>query len=358
MKKIKNFFKNVDDFRNAIANEDKVFVYARGAEPSVEKFNQLLADYEGMETALSFSSGVAAISAVFFSLLKKDDHLIFHRHIYSWARHLIFNHCHKFGIKYTEIDESELPNIQKYILPATKMIYLENPSFYLFEVLELQNVFTIAKQNNILTVLDNSYLGPGNLKPHLQKFDIILHSATKIICGKGDAMGGVVCTNAQLRKIIFKEGLMSLGAVMTSQVAELLTLRMEDYRERTQRISLEMKKLLKFLNTQSQVKQVNYPWILDKNDNWIEHKDFYFPVGLLSFVIDCKDRNRIEKMVNSFETIKMGVSYGAKEALAIPSVLFAKPDESNQSIDLVRLSIGEEKAEKVIEDLEKSFKFL
>jgi cystathionine beta-lyase/cystathionine gamma-synthase len=114
------------------------------------------------------------------------------------------------------------------------------------------------------------------------------------------------------------------------------------------------KKLLKFLNTQSQVKQVNYPWILDKNDNWIEHKDFYFPVGLLSFVIDCKDRNRIEKMVNSFETIKMGVSYGAKEALAIPSVLFAKPDESNQSIDLVRLSIGEEKAEKVIEDLEKS----
>jgi cystathionine beta-lyase/cystathionine gamma-synthase len=353
MKKIKAFFNTLEEFRTAIATEDKTFIYARGAEPSVEVLNKLMAKLEGTESALSFSSGVAAISAVLFTFLKAGDHIIYHKHSYSWARYLIQHHCHKFGIASTEIDESEMENIDKYIQPQTKMIYIENPSYFYFESLKLNSVFNLAQKHSILTVLDNSYLGPANLKPHLQKFDIILHSATKIICGKGDAMGGIVCSSEKLKKILFKDGLMSLGAVMTSQVAELMTQRMESYFQRTAKIADEMKVLYKYLKNNPKVDQVHYPWDLDSAGNWMEHSDYKFPVGLLSFELKVKDQTQIEMFADSLSLVKKGVSYGSSEALIIPSILFLKKGETATfPLGICRLSIGEQSAIDVIKDIE------
>lgn len=353
MKKIKAFFNSVEDFRKAFATEDQVFIYARGAEPSVEKFNQLLADLEGKEAAVSFASGVGAISAVLFSFLKSGDHLIYQKHVYSWARHLIQHHLKNFGVTSTEIEEVEFSNIEKYIRPNTKMIYIENPSYFYFEELNLKKVFQVSREKSILTVLDNSYLGPANLKPQLRQFDIILHSATKIICGKGDALGGIVCTSKELRKVIFKEGLQSIGAVMTSQVAELLTERMQNYKQRTQLIAEEMKSLVKYLNNHKQITKVYYPWSLDANNNWREHPDFKFPVGLITFVLNTEDRDKVEKFANNLKLIKMGVSYGSEEALIIPAILFSKSgDVLNFPVGICRFSLGEQSAKAVISDIE------
>ncbi len=356
MRKIKAFFNSVEEFRSAFASEDKTFVYARGAEPSVEKFNQLLARLEGTESALSFASGVGAISSVLFAFLKAGDHIIFHKHSYSWARYLIQNHCHKFGITHTEIEEKEIPSIEKYIRQETKMIYIENPSYFYFESLALAQVFELGKSKSILTVLDNSYLGPANLKPHLQKFDIILHSATKIICGKGDTLGGVVCTSEKLRKVLFKDGLMSIGAVMTSAVAELLTERMENYFERTAKISREMKIFFKYLKNHPKISKIHYPWDLDKADNWIEHSDYLFPVGLLSFELNTQNQGQVEKFVDSLRLVKKGVSYGSTEALIIPSVLFLKKGSQPLfPLGICRFSIGEQAASDIINDFESAF---
>lgn len=353
MKKIKALFNTVEEFRSAFASEDKTFIYARGAEPSVEKFNQLLARLEGKESALSFASGVGAISSVLFTFLKAGDHIIFHKHSYSWARYLIQNHCQKFGITHTEIAESELPSIEKYIRPETKMIYIENPSYFFFESLSLAKVLELGKSKSILTVLDNSYLGPANLKPHLQKFDIILHSATKIICGKGDALGGVICTSEKLRKVLFRDGLMSIGAVMTSTVAELLTERMENYFERTGKIASEMKIFFKYLKNHPKISKIHYPWDLDKTNDWIEHSDYIFPVGLLSFELSTQNQEQVERFVDSLHLVKKGVSYGSTEALIMPSVLFLKKgSQPLLPIGICRFSIGEQAASDIINDFE------
>lgn len=357
MKKIKAFFPTLSDFKQAIANEDKVFIYARGAEPSVEKLNKLLAELEGKDAAVSFASGVAAISAVLFTFLKAGDHVIYQKHVYSWARYLIQHHCHKFGIKSTEISEDEYKNIDQYITDQTKMIYIENPSYFYFEDLNLEKTFQIAKEKNILTVLDNSYLGPANLKAKYNQFDIILHSATKIICGKGDAMGGVVCLNHHLRKVLFKDGLMSLGAVMTSQVAELLYDRMQEYSVRTHRIADEMKIFFSYLKEHKKIEKIYYPWDLKANGDWSEHPHYHFPVGLLSFVIKTSDRYQVEAFANSLKLVKKGVSYGSEEALIIPSILFLKDNEKPVfPVGICRFSLGEQKASEVIADFEQAFK--
>lgn len=355
MKKIKAFFNTLADFREAIAHEDKTFIYARGAEPSVERFNQLMAKMEGMDAAVSFASGVGAISAVLFTFLKAGDHIIYQKQVYSWARYLIQNHCQKFGIKSTEIAEADFAHIEQYVLPETKMIYVENPSYFYFQDLDLQATFKVAKEKNILTVLDNSYLGPANLKSGLQKFDIILHSATKIICGQGDALGGVVCLNEKLRKILFKDGLMSIGAVMTSQVAELLYERMQNYKERTQAISHEMRIFYKYLKNNSKISQIYFPWSLKDNGEWTEHSHYHFPVGLLSFVLNTEEKEKVEKFADSLKLVKKGVSYGSAEALIIPSVLFLKANEEPFfQVGICRFSIGEQKAAEVIADFEQA----
>lgn len=357
MKKIKAFFPTLADFRAAIANEDKVFIYARGAEPSVEKLNTLLSQLEGKEAAVSFSSGVGAISAVLFTFLKAGDHIIYQKHVYSWARYLIQHHCQKFGIISTEIAEQEYVHIEKYITPQTKMIYIENPSYFYFENLDLNSTFKIAKEKNILTVLDNSYLGPANLKESFNQFDIILHSATKIICGQGDAMGGVVCLNHHLRKILFKDGLMSIGAVMTSQVAELLYERMQNYQQRTANIANEMKIFLKYLKNNKKIEKIYYPWDLTDSGEWTTHPHYHFPVGLLSFVLKTKDRKQVESFADNLKLVKKGVSYGSAESLIIPSILFLKEHETAPfPVGICRFSLGEQAASEVIADFEQALK--
>lgn len=237
------------------------------------------------------------------------------------------------------------------------MIYIENPSYFYFEDLNLEKTFQIAKKKNILTILDNSYLGPANLKFQFNQFDIILHSATKIICGKGDAMGGVVCLNQQLRKILFKDGLMSLGAVMTSPVAELLLDRMKDYKHRTMKISEEMKIFYNYLQTHDKIEKIYYPWQLTTQGEWTQHPHYHFPVGLLSFELKTSDRSKVESFADNLKLVKKGVSYGSEEALIIPSILFLKENEVPKfPVGICRFSLGEQKASEVIADFEQAFK--
>jgi methionine-gamma-lyase len=221
----------------------------------------------------------------------------------------------------------------------------------------IERLRKIAKEKNILTVQDNSYLGPANLKESFNQFDIILHSATKIICGQGDAMGGIVCLNHHLRKILFKDGLMSIGSVMTSQVAELLYERMQNYQQRTANIANEMKIFLKYLKNNKKIEKIYYPWDLTDSGDWTIHPHYHFPVGLLSFVLKTKDRKQVESFADNLKLVKKGVSYGSAEALIIPSILFLKEHETPPfPVGICRFSLGEQTASEVIADFEQALK--
>lgn len=359
MDKVKAFFKSASDFSEALRHEEKIFVYARGSEPSVEKFNQLIAQSESKESALSFASGAGAIAATLFSLLKSGDHVLFNRRCYSWARYLFTQHLTRFGVECTEVADADVSKLPTLFRPNTKLVYLESPTYFLFETLHLGELFGEAKSRGIITVIDNTYLGPGNLRPEFNHFDINLHSTTKIICGTGTALGGVVCTSRKLREKIFKDGLMSLGSVMHSGVAKQMSAGLESYPARAERIAKEMKPVVQLLSSDARVKAVHFPWTLNNQGNWSSHPQFKFPVGLLSLELKTDAKGAVEKFCNALKLVKMGVSYGSVEALIMPALIFAaKGSDLEFPPTICRLSIGEQRGIDVAADLSQALNTL
>lgn len=197
------YFKDIEEYRDAVIHEYEKPLYSRGTNPTVEELCKKLAPLEGKESAICFSSGMGAISALLFSYLKAGDHIICHQQIYSWAKKLITQRLPLLGIEVSVLKESELPQIELFIKPNTKLIYLENPTFFHFEI-PLRSILSVTKSKNILTAMDNTFLGPNNLSRKItDQIDFIIHSTTKIISGHSDALGGAILTTEVHRRIIF-----------------------------------------------------------------------------------------------------------------------------------------------------------
>jgi cystathionine beta-lyase/cystathionine gamma-synthase len=340
------YFDDVPSLREAVLREDQVAVYSRGANPTIEEFNQELAKLENKEACLSFSSGMGAISALLLTYLQSGDHLIVHEHIYSWAKKLIQSRLPNWGIAVTMIHENELPEIEKYFKPNTKMIYLENPTFFTFEEIPLKSILKKAKEKNILTAMDNTYLGPANLKKEIiNDIDFIIHSTTKIISGHSDVMGGAICSTNLHRKKIFEHGLMTLGAVMTPMNAMLSLRGLKTYHARTAWIKNEVMELVNALRKHPEVEKVNFPW------HSTIHPDYHFPVGLFSIVLRNKDAAFVENFCKKLKVFKMAVSYGGVEAYLLPSIAFNKNfADKNYSNGMMRLSTGMQPASLLLAD--------
>jgi cystathionine beta-lyase/cystathionine gamma-synthase len=340
------YFEDIESFRNAVNHEEEIAVYSRGANPTIEEFNSALAPLEGKEAALSFGSGMAAISAVLFTFLKAGDHIILHHHVYSWAKKLISTRLPILGIEVTMLEEKDLAQIEKFIKPNTRMIYLENPTFFFFEEIPLKHILKIAQERAILTTLDNTYLGPNNLKLEISsQIDFIIHSTTKIISGHSDVLGGSVCTSKKYRKLIFEHGLMTLGGVMTPTNAMLSLRGLKTYAARALWVKKEVMELVQYFRTHPEVKRVNFPW---ENE---QHPDYHFPVGLFSIVLKTQDEARIERFCKKLKVFKMAVSYGGVEAYLMPSITFRRPGmDATYEPGLIRISTGLQTARTLIDD--------
>ena len=340
------YFNDVPSLRSAVLKEDEVAVYSRGANPTIEEFNKELALMENKEACLSFSSGMGAVSALLLTFLKAGDHIIFHEHIYSWAKKLIHTRLPNWGIEVTMLKESELSQIEKFFKPNTKMIYLENPTFFTFEEIPLKSILKKAKEKNILTAMDNTYLGPANLRKELiDQIDFMIHSTTKIISGHSDVMGGAICSSLSHRKLIFEHGLMTLGAIMTPMNAMLSLRGLKSYSARTSWVKNEVLELVKALRVHPEVEKVNFPWETS------EHPDYHFPVGLFSIVLKNKEANFVENFCQKLKVFKMAVSYGGVEAYLLPSIAFSKMGvDKTYNNGVMRLATGLQPASLLLAD--------
>lgn len=354
--KSKQIFKTVADFRAAVNDENSAYVYARGAQPIIEEANRLIADIDKKETALAFASGVGAISAIFCSILKSGDHVIMNKGVYSWSKYLALNHLARWNIEVTWIDEkaaNPVEQIKKAIRPKTKLLFLEIPTFFTFEMTDYREAVEFAKSQGIITALDNTYGGPSNYL-YGSQFDLCVYSATKIIVGNGQDMGGFITCSHQMRKLLFKEGLMSIGATMSWRVAQEMIKGLYSFEERIESISNETKKFLQAITQISQIKSIHSPWI--ESGKFVERLDFRHVVGLLSVDVALESMESMERFCDSLKVFKMGVSYGSPDALAVPSCAFIRPGDEQRQIGFIRLSLGEHPAELLIEDINQALK--
>ncbi|HZY38506.1 MAG TPA: aminotransferase class I/II-fold pyridoxal phosphate-dependent enzyme [Mucilaginibacter sp.] len=350
-------FKTVADFREALSEEFDADLYSRGNNPTLNILRKKLAALDGAEDALVFSSGIAAVSVPILALLKQGDHIVSVENPYSWTIKLFNNFLPKFGIHTTFVDGSEVENFTNAIRPETKLIYLESPNTFSYELQDLTAIAKIAREKGILILIDNSYCGPLYQQPIKMGIDLVCQSATKYIGGHSDVVSGVLTGSRELIKRIFDHEFMNIGPSLSPHSAWLLIRGLRTLPLRMQRSYESTKTITEWLAKHPAVDKVIWPFAPDFKQAALAKKQMQGCGGMFSFVLKEPSVQKIEAFCNKLQHILMAVSWGGHESLIIPSIAGVKLgdyDIGNPRHQLIRMYVGLEDANYLIKDLERA----
>jgi cystathionine beta-lyase/cystathionine gamma-synthase len=205
-------FTTVDQMRHAFADEYATYLYSRGLNPTVDILRKKLAALDNAEDCLVFNSGAAAIFAAVLANVKSGDHIVSVKNPYTWAQKMFNEILPRFGVTTSYIDGREIENFERAILPNTTVIYLESPNSWDYALQDLKAVADLAKAENIITIIDNSYCTPIYQRPLDYGIDLTLQSATKYIGGHSDTVAGVLSGNSKMIERIFNSEYMNIGS--------------------------------------------------------------------------------------------------------------------------------------------------
>ena len=346
-------FKSVSEMREKLTRELETPFYTRGYNPTVAILRKKLAALEGAEDALVFSSGSAAVAAAITSVAKAGDHIVCVQKPYSWTNTLISKYLAKYGVTHTFADGGEAKNIEKAIQENTKLIYLESPNSLTFEVQDIEAITTIAKSKGIVTIVDNSYNSPINQQPIAMGADIVVHSGTKYLSGHSDVVAGVVCSShAGLMKMMAEE-YMTIGGVISPHDAGLILRGLRTLELRVNRSAETALKVSGFLQKHPKIRKLYYPMAANNPQLELAKKQMKQGGGLLSIVLNTENEQQVERFCDSLKRFLMATSWGGYESLVFPLCALAasKSFENPLPFNMVRLYIGLEDADLLIEDL-------
>ncbi|MDI9365020.1 MAG: aminotransferase class I/II-fold pyridoxal phosphate-dependent enzyme [Flavobacterium sp.] len=352
-------FKTVDALRKSFENEYSTYLYSRGLNPTVDMLRKKLAALDGAEDCLVFNSGAAAIFASVFANVKSGSHIVSVKNPYTWAKKLFEVILPKFGVTHSYVDGINTENFANAITPNTAIIYLESPNSFTYELQDLQAIATLAKQHNIVTIIDNSYCTPIYQKPIALGIDLALQSATKYISGHSDVVAGVLSGSKAMIEQIFNSEYNTVGSGIQPFNAWLLLRGLRTLPMRLERISNTTKTVIAYLQQHPLVEEVLFPLSPSFVQYQLAKQQMTGACGLLTFAIKATTVQQIETFCNSLQHILMAVSWGGYESLIIPKCAglpqasFNAKDKSHR---MLRLYVGLEDADYIVKDLEQAFK--
>jgi cystathionine beta-lyase len=313
---------------------------------------------ENAEDGLLFSSGMAAISTVIFSLLSSGDHVVLQRDIYGGTHHFVTAEFERFGIEYTFVS-NRTEEFETALRKNTKVIYIETPSNPLLRITDIDAVVQIAKLNNIISVIDGTFATPINQNPLKLGIDIVVHSGTKYIGGHSDICCGAVLTSQLLTKKIkssaanFGGSLNALTCYLVERSLKTLSIRVDKQNRNAQFIAQQLQK-------NPQVSNVYYPGLETHDGFDIAKKQMRAFGGMLSFELD-EEGIEPDKFLRNLHLIKPALSLGGVETIicspAATSHAKISPKERSQlgiTDGLLRLSVGIEDCDDLLADIEQA----
>ncbi|MCX6299116.1 MAG: PLP-dependent aspartate aminotransferase family protein [Bacteroidetes bacterium] len=354
-------FKKVADLRKSFENEYADFLYSRGLNPTVDILRKKLAALDGAEDCLVFNSGAAAIFAAVLANVKSGDHILSVKNPYTWAKKMFEDILPRFQVSHSYIDGTKIENFENAIQPNTTVIYLESPNSWTYELQDLAAVASLAKKHGIITIIDNSYCTPLFQKPILLGIDLVLQSATKYISGHSDTVAGVLSGSGPMMERIFNSEYMNIGSGIQPFNAWLLIRGLRTLEARLERIDRTTKEMIPFLKQHSRIEKVIFPLDPSFPQYDLAKKQMQGACGLLTIQIKAQECATIETFCDSLQHILMAVSWGGHESLIIPKVSGMKPeafDPANPEHRMLRLYIGLESADYLINDLSNAFSLI
>lgn len=335
------------------------FNYTRESNPTRARLETLVAALEEGIDALAFSSGMAAVDAV-MNLFAPGDHIITGNDLYGGSFRLFRNINARNGVEFTTVHTSKLEEIKSAINPNTKAIFLETPTNPTMEISNLRAISKIAKENNFLVIVDNTFLTPYFQKPLTLGADIVIHSGTKYLAGHNDVLAGFTVVKEQMLadklRLIYKTTGACLGALdawLVIRGIKTLSLRMEQHQKNAAAIAA-------WLQKQPRVQYVLYPGLAEHPGYAVNKGQTSGFGGMISFAVDNAETAR--QILEGVKLIQFAESLGGTESLITYPICQTHTDltpeecaEKGITNCLLRLSTGIEATEDLIADLAQAF---
>ncbi|MFW2489508.1 trans-sulfuration enzyme family protein [Clostridium chromiireducens] len=343
-------------FKHHGLNNSTGYDYARAQNPTREEAEKTLAVLEGGKSAIGFSSGVAAITAC-IHLFKSGDHIILSDDLYGGTYRLFDDIFRDFGLEATFIDTTDTQNILNSLKENTKAILIETPSNPMMKVTDIRAVAEITKENDLLLIVDNTFLTPYYQRPLELGADLVVHSGTKFLGGHHDLLAGFIVANDEKILQKLRRIHMSTGATLSPFDSWLILRGIKTLHIRLERSQENTIKIAKFLESNPKVEKVYYVG-LENFEGYEVNKGQSTGFGAtLSFRV--KDKELIPKILERVKIIRFAESLGGVETLItypITQTHSEIPEDIKKRLGvdeyLLRLSVGIENIDDLIKDLD------
>ena len=331
--------------------------YTRYGNPTNTVAEERIAELEGVEAALTFASGMGAITTTIMALLQSGDHVVAQRDIYGGVNKFLSQWLPKMGIETTFVDTTEYEQHARAIRPNTKLLYLESPTNPVLRVVDFKRVVALAKQHNLLSMIDATFGTPINQHPAEFGIDLVMHSGTKYLAGHSDLICGVIAGGHEWMERIW-ETRTTLGNCMDPHASWMLVRGLKTLAVRVARHNENAQRVAEFLSEHGKVQRVHYPFLKSHPQYGVARQQMRGGGGVVSFEVEGtgEDARRVSEAMRLFT---LAPSLGSVESLVSIPVLTSHamiPAEERAKMgvteQMIRLSVGIENADDLIADLE------
>ena len=351
-------FENSDDLIDVVQNRSG-YIYSRWDNPSVVEVEKELAELEGTDQALGFASGMAAITTAIMAHVKAGDRIVAMREIYGGSFELLNDVLPSLNIETVFMNCWDVEGLLREIEKGLSILYLETPTNPLLRVVDVKPLAEAAHKKGAVVILDATFASPINQRSVDLGVDIVIHSGTKYLGGHHDVTAGVICCHQPYADTLWNYRKI-LGGVMDPMTAFLILRGLKTLALRIERQNKNAMKIAEFLENHTKIKTVHYPGLSSHPDYDIARKQMRGFGGMLSFDVSA-DFEGTKQFMDRLKKIKLATSLGGVTSLANQPItnthVALNPEDrakAGVSESLVRLSVGIEDADVLIQDLEQA----
>lgn len=342
-------------------NDHQGYDYARVGNPTRTALEKMIAGLEEAEEGICFSSGVAAIDAI-MKTLHPGDHVVSTNDLYGGTYRLFTQIFENYGIKFSFVDMTNISEVENALQENTKLVWMETPTNPLLRIIDIEAVTNLTKSRNILSVVDNTFASPYLQRPLTLGADAVMHSTTKYLGGHSDVIGGAVATSNKDLNEKLRFQIKTCGAVPGPMDCYLILRGIKTLSVRVQRSVENAKRIASHLSEHPEVGEVFYPGLVSHPQHKLAAKQMDDFGAMVSFSLKNDSIEKASEFMSKTDIFTLAESLGGVESLishpasmthgSIPKDVREKAGLKDS---LIRLSVGIEDVDDLIEDLNQAF---
>lgn len=350
-------YHDLDEWHDVATGKRDGYIYSRNTNPTVHVLEEKIRILEGAEAATSFASGMGAISNALFALLAPGKRVVSIKDTYGGTSKIFLEFLPLYNVAVTLCETSDRGQLESEIAKGCDLLYLETPTNPTLKVVDIKRLAAAAKKVGAIVVVDNTFATPVNQSPLKLGSDLVIHSATKFLCGHSDAMGGLLCGKKELVEKVFRYREIN-GASLHPDSAYMIARGMKTLELRIERQNASALKIAKFLKAQTRVSDVFYPGLETHPGHAIAREQMSGFGGIMSFSLH-GSYGDVKRFLPKLKLVHLAASLGSVSTLAGPPRTTSHVELSEEQRrllgipeSLIRYSVGIENAEDLMEDLE------